>query len=105
MANCMFSVLHNDDEEEACPQQFISTSELQSSEEVDELQKYLEHPEQDNEHKFPTVARMARQFLASPASTDGVERFFSGCTQMHSDLTKKRLKDAFMEDILFAAEP
>ena len=58
----------------------------------------------DNEHNFPTVARMARQFLTSPTSTGGVERFFSGCTQMHSDL-RKRLKDAFMEDILFAAEP
>ena len=57
-----------------------------------------------NEHKFLNVARMARQFLATPASTGGGERFFSGYTQMHSDL-RKRLKDAFVEDIVFAAEP
>ena len=58
---------------------------------------------QDNEKKFPSVAKMARQFLATPASTGGVERFFKGCTQAHSDL-RKNLSDVTMENMLFAAE-
>ncbi|KAK3289129.1 hypothetical protein CYMTET_3434 [Cymbomonas tetramitiformis] len=41
-------------------------------------------------HKFelPHLAKMARQFLGVPASTAGVERIFSACGQMHSDLRK-----------------
>ncbi|KAK3275865.1 hypothetical protein CYMTET_16029 [Cymbomonas tetramitiformis] len=47
----------------------------------------------DREEKLPNLSRMARQFLAPPASTAGVERMFSACGQLHSDLKNKCLRD------------
>ncbi|KAK3245423.1 hypothetical protein CYMTET_45004 [Cymbomonas tetramitiformis] len=51
---------------------------------------------------LPHMAKMARQFLAAPASTAGVERAFSACGQMHSDL-RKCLKEGTIEHALMAA--
>ena len=34
------------------------------------------------------VPKMAKQYLAAPASTAGVERVFSAAGKMHSDLRK-----------------
>ena len=45
-----------------------------------------------NKHRCPDVARMARQFLACPATSAGVERMFSKAGRNHKDL-QKRAKD------------
>ena len=37
---------------------------------------------------LPQFSKMARQFLGAPVSTAGVERSFSACGQMHSNLRK-----------------
>jgi hypothetical protein len=37
---------------------------------------------------FPFLSKMARQFLASLASSAGLERLFSGARMMHDDLKK-----------------
>lgn len=39
-------------------------------------------------HELPCLAKMARQFLALPASSAGVERLFSAAGRMHDDLKK-----------------
>ena len=81
--------------------------------ETSELELYLEFPLakkdvdvqdwwRENGHRFPSVARMARQFLGVPASTAGVERAFSIVTGMHSDLRKK-LTEGTIEHTLMAA--
>ena len=88
--------------------------EVESVRSEDELDKYLSVPDEPgsvdllawwhvNEHKFPSVARMACQFLAHPAATAGVERYFSGCTQAYDDL-RKSMKEETIETLLFAAE-
>ena len=80
----------------------------------DELDAYLALPPEPNStdilawwkinsKKFPSVGRMAQQFLAHPAATAGVERFFSGLTQLHGDL-RKNMREDTMEAVLFAAE-
>ena len=45
---------------------------------------------------------MAKQFLAAPASTAGVERVFSAAGRMHDDM-RKAMKDSTLEHSLFAA--
>jgi hypothetical protein len=37
---------------------------------------------------WPNLAKMARQYLALPATSAGVERLFSSGGQMHSSLRK-----------------
>ena len=44
---------------------------------------------------------MAKQYLAAPASTAGVERVFSAAGRMHNDL-RKSMKDSILEHSLFA---
>ena len=39
-------------------------------------------------HMFPNLSRMARQFLALPACSSGVERLFSAVGRMHDDFRK-----------------
>ena len=54
-----------------------------------------------NEYRFPKLAKLAKQYLAAPASTAGVERVFSAAGRMHSDL-RKSMKDSTLEHSLFA---
>ncbi len=49
---------------------------------------------------FPNLSRMARQFLALPASSAGVERLFSRSGEMHGD-KRKRLKEETLQSLLF----
>ena len=56
----------------------------------------------NNEPRFPKLAKMAKQYLAAPASTAGVERVFSAAGRMHSDL-RKSMKDSTLEHSLMAA--
>ena len=44
---------------------------------------------------------MAKQYLAAPASTAGVERVFCAAGRMHSDL-RKSMKDSTLENSLFS---
>ena len=42
----------------------------------------------DHAPSFPHLSKMARQFLAAPASSASAERLFSGAGKMHDDLKK-----------------
>ena len=44
---------------------------------------------------------MAKQYLAAPASSAGVERIFSSAGKMHSDL-RKSIADESLKHLLFA---
>jgi hypothetical protein len=54
-----------------------------------------------NGAKFPTLALMARSFLAVPASTAGLERMFSTAGRLHNDL-KKRATENTIQDKMMA---
>jgi hypothetical protein len=54
------------------------------------------------EKHIPNVARMARQFLASQASSASVERLFSKAGLMHNDL-RKALTEETMAHVLMAS--
>jgi len=80
---------------------------------VDQLEKYLAMPDEPanidilvwwrkNKHLFPDVARMARQFLACPATSAGVERMFSKAGRNHKDL-QKRAKDGTLRLTMLAS--
>ena len=59
----------------------------------------------DKKHKestWPKLAKMAKQYLAAPFSSAGVERVFSAAGNMHDDLRKSE-KDSTLEHSLFAA--
>ncbi|KAL1527815.1 hypothetical protein AB1Y20_009198 [Prymnesium parvum] len=81
--------------------------------EVDELEEYLAEPQEDTEinvlawwqareTRWPCLAKMVKQYFASPASSGGIERVFSAAGKMHSDL-KKASKDSTLQHSLFAA--
>lgn len=86
----------------------------------DEVERYLRLPEiplqtpsgQDQdilywwkEHAsmFPNLSKMARQFLAAPASSASAERLFSAAGKMHDDLKKSTSEDT-LEDMLTVAK-
>ncbi len=86
----------------------------------DEIDRYLRLPEiplqtpfgQDhdilfgwNQHviEFPNLSKMARQFLAAPASSASAERLFSAAGNMHGDLKKSTTEDP-LEDMLILAK-
>ena len=54
------------------------------------------------ESKWPSLAKMVKQYFAAPASSAGVERVFSAAGKMHGDL-QKSAKDSTFEHSLFAA--
>jgi hypothetical protein len=56
----------------------------------------------EQQKHLPNVARMARQFLASQASSASVERLFSKAGLVHTDL-RKRLSEEQMAHILMAS--
>jgi hypothetical protein len=53
----------------------------------------------DNASVIPNLSKMARQFLAAPASSASAERLFSGAGKMHDDL-KKCTSESTLEDML-----
>ena len=79
----------------------------------DELEEYLAPQDEDDyemdllqfwkdsERKWPALAKMAKQYLAAPASSAGVEHVFSAAGKMHSDL-RKSMKDDSLKHSLFA---
>ena len=85
-----------------------------ASMEMDELRTYLHLPEETDMEAdvftwwrrrasdFPNLSRMARQFLAVPASSAGVERLFSMAGRIFSDL-RKSTKEETLEYILRAS--
>ncbi|KAK3251358.1 hypothetical protein CYMTET_39299 [Cymbomonas tetramitiformis] len=52
--------------------------------------------------KLPVMSKMARQFLAVPAFTAGVERAFSRVSFMHSDLRKNLSKGTIQHSVMAA---
>ena len=52
---------------------------------------------------LPNVSLMARQYLASPATSASVERLFSRAGRYH-DALKKRTKDTTIETLLIVAQ-
>ena len=54
------------------------------------------------ETKWPTLAKLVKQYLAAPASSAGVERVFSAAGKMHDDL-RKSMSDSMLKHSLFAA--
>ena len=85
-----------------------------AAQERDELEEYLSSPLETDmeldllaywelkESTWPKLAKMAKQFLAAPFSSGGVERVFSAAGKMHDDLRKAE-KDSTLEHSLFAA--
>ena len=49
---------------------------------------------------FPNLGRMARQFLALPASSAGVERLFSRSGETHGD-KRKSMKETTMQCLMY----
>ena len=82
--------------------------------ERDELEEYLSSPLETDmdldllaywklkESTWPKLAKMAKQYLAAPFSSAGVERVFSAAGKMHDGLRKSE-KDSTLEHSLFAA--
>ena len=86
---------------------------------LDELDEYLKEPSptddgdfnqtgllrwwHERRHRWPNLTRMARQFLACPATEAGVERMFSAAGKCH-DASKKSTKETSIEAILGAAK-
>ena len=56
----------------------------------------------ESEYRWPALAKMAKQYLAAPASSAGVERVFSAAGKMHGDL-RKAMKDGALKHSIFAA--
>ena len=53
------------------------------------------------QHVWPELTRMARQCLAMPATSAGVERMFSAAGRIFSD-SRQAMLDKNLEAILFA---
>ena len=58
-----------------------------------------------NAYQMPNVARMARQYLAMPASTAGVERVFSKVGRMHDDQKKSTCEVTLQQDSMARYAP
>jgi hypothetical protein len=52
---------------------------------------------------FPNLGKMARQFLALPASSAGVERLFSRSGETHGD-KRKRLKEETLQSLMYVSK-
>lgn len=102
-----------DDVEDEAPEPedgYRSTSDAKKDPRLEEVEKYMALPQVKGDmdfdvllwwklhgSMFPNLARMARQFLASPASSAGVERLFSEATDMHGDKRKSLKEETFMQ--------
>ena len=80
----------------------------------DDLDVYLSMPDveldtdiQDwwckNAHMFPSVAKMARQFLSPPATSADCERVFTTAGKMHDDHKKRTTEDLLSENLFVGA--
>ena len=54
----------------------------------------------ERESKWPNLAKMVKQYFASPASSAGVERIFSAAGKMHTDI-KQASSDTTLMHSLF----
>lgn len=80
----------------------------------DELDRYMALPEvmdkdidvlewwRRHEEEYPQLSRMARQFLAVPATSAGAERVFSRAGRLHDDF-KKSTGEETLEDSLMVS--
>jgi hypothetical protein len=59
-----------------------------SGQDQDILHWWMQHAS-----KFPSLSKMARQFLAAPASSTSTERLFSAAGKMHDGLKKSTSED------------
>ena len=50
--------------------------------------------------EFPHLVKMARQFLACPASSAGIERLFNGAGKMHGDDAKNMRSDTIKNTLM-----
>ncbi|KAK3273198.1 hypothetical protein CYMTET_18554 [Cymbomonas tetramitiformis] len=100
----------SDDEDSEMPDGVRTV--VATSQRKDELTRYLELPDvalvvdllvwwREHAIEFPQLSKMARQFLAVPATTAGVERAFSKVSRMHSDL-RKNLTEGVIEHSVMA---
>ena len=53
--------------------------------------------------RFPTVSKMARQYLGAPASSAAVERLFSGAGRNYC-AARHRMAPARLEQVMWARE-
>ena len=56
----------------------------------------------DQNDSFYNLGKFVRQYLATPASSAGVERLFSRAGRLHSDL-RSSMADETLKHMLFAA--
>jgi hypothetical protein len=106
-------LFHEDDDELALTH---SAAEVVSSPAQLEVKQYLEIPQikggmmfdllgwwKSCKGKFPNLSKMARQYLALPATSGVVERLFSKSGLMHGDL-RKSTKEETLELLLKVAK-
>ncbi len=107
------SFLADSDDEDAMEEPFQAGVQVEGQEKEDELTRYLgfsrvaPHVDilawwKENEKQLPYLAAMAREFLAVPASTAGVERAFSSVGHMHGDLRKCTGEDTIKHSLMAA---
>ena len=92
----------------------------EDNEDICEVERYLRMPQipvqdstgcdqdillwwKDHASLIPNLSKMARQFLAAPASSASAERLFSGAGKMHDDL-KKCTSESTLEDMLIVGQ-
>ena len=73
---------------------YLALPQVQAGDNFDLLDWWKSH-----QSLFPNLARMARQFLALPASSAGVERLFSAAGNMH-DTKRKRTSESTLSHML-----
>ena len=67
---------------------YLSLPQVPHSDDFDLLSWWRQH-----QAMFPNLAKMARQYLALPASSAGVERLFSAAGDMHGSKRKSTHED------------
>lgn len=100
-----------DSDEEEGEEEDISEQPIEVTS-VGQVDKYLALPQvpqapnfdlllwwKEHAHMFPDLARMARQYLALPATSAGVERVFSASGRFNNNLSK-RVKEETLEALL-----
>jgi hypothetical protein len=118
LKSIMYCVVGDDDDDD----DFIDNEDSSSTSPVEvdskEVDLYIAMPQVDHNslrddevldwwrlHKsmFPNLGKMARQFLALPASSAGVERLFSRSGETHGD-KRKRMKEETLQSLMFVCK-